>query len=278
MTSYEKYFGRSTPEMGDTMDNIVARPRYPRHNVHRQRRKIKNEKSTLGEIILKQIFVSILIFTVISIIKNINTPFADFVTTKIRSALFMKIEINSLYKGAEDLFAKITGGKQLEREDEYGLSDEIDDGKKNDESDAVAVSAQIKEANVSFIKPVDGNLSSEFGNRKHPLLGTMIMHNGIDIDASEGEGIRAALDGEILETGNSETYGKYIKIKHDNGMVTVYAHCLKLNVDKGQTIKQGDIIAEVGNTGLSVGTHLHFEIWLDGKPVNPLNYLEIPLS
>jgi murein DD-endopeptidase MepM/ murein hydrolase activator NlpD len=70
--------------------------------------------------------------------------------------------------------------------------------------------------------------------------------------------------------------GKYIKLKHPGNFVTVYAHCSQLMIKKGQRVKKGDIIAKVGSTGWAIGPHLHFEIWKDSKPYNPLSFIEVP--
>lgn len=98
-------------------------------------------------------------------------------------------------------------------------------------------------------------------------------HGGIDLACKKGTPIYAALDGEVIFSGTSGDYGKCIKIKHANDMVTIYAHCSKLIAEVGQEVKTGEKIAEVGSTGKSTGNHLHFEVRIKNVRKNPLNYL-----
>ncbi|HHW48990.1 MAG TPA: M23 family metallopeptidase [Clostridiaceae bacterium] len=257
------------------MDDIIVRPRYPRQSVHslRRRKSIKAVKSTFVEKIIKQVFASVLILAVITVIRAINTPFTNFISSKIQDTLFKNMELNTIYEKIEVAIEKIKGnssGEEKENEPEDEAVTAIADAYEPDTGD--------NELNTVFILPVDGKISSAFGERNHPLKNYAEFHKGIDIDAGEDDAIKAALDGEVIETGANRTYGNYVKIKHKNNMTTVYAHCSKIIVKEGQNVKQGDIIAQVGNTGLSVGSHLHFEIWKDGEPVNPLSYIDIPIE
>jgi len=257
------------------VDDIIVRPRYPRHSVHsvKRRKSVKAAKNTSGEKIIKQIFASVLIFTLISAVRAINTPFTNFISLKIQDILFKNIELNSIYEKIEVAFDKIRGTSS---------------GEKNEnepEDEAIAANADTFGPDTgdnglyaAFILPVNGTISSAFGERNHPLKNSAEFHKGIDIDAKDNDVIKAALDGKVIEVGADRTYGNYIKISHKNNMSTVYAHCSKIIAEDGQDVKQGEVIAEVGNTGLSVGSHLHFEIWKDGEPVNPLNYIDIPIE
>ena len=119
--------------------------------------------------------------------------------------------------------------------------------------------------------PLNGaRLSSGFGNRKHPILGFTKMHRGIDFAAPVGTPILAAGDGVIEYSGWNGTYGKYIRIKHNGTYKTAYAHLSKIFKKRGMRIKQGDIIGTLGSTGRSTGPHLHYEIIIGGRQVNPL--------
>jgi murein DD-endopeptidase MepM/ murein hydrolase activator NlpD len=127
----------------------------------------------------------------------------------------------------------------------------------------------------SFIIPVGGIIGSFFSERVHPIKNEILFHKGIDIEALSGTPIKAAYEGEVIEADKEETYGNYVKIKHIDGLTTLYAHCSKLLVKKGQKVKQGDIIAEVGCTGAADGPHLHFEVRKDNVAVNPLDYIAL---
>lgn len=138
---------------------------------------------------------------------------------------------------------------------------------------ATPLAAQNKSV---FITPVEGPLGEPFGERIHPVTNKLAMHKGVDIEANQGATIKAAAAGEVVEAGYEKTLGYYIKIQHTTEMSTIYAHCSELVAKKGQNVKQGDVIAKVGSTGLSTGAHLHFEVWKDGKAVNPLDYIKVP--
>ena len=127
----------------------------------------------------------------------------------------------------------------------------------------------------TFITPAIGALGSGFSERINPITKAPEFHNGVDIEAKEGDPIKAALGGEVSEATYDPNDGNYVEIKHADGFITVYAHCSKLLVKKGQKVKQGAIIAKVGDTGASTGTHLHFGIWKDGTALNPLDYIKI---
>jgi murein DD-endopeptidase MepM/ murein hydrolase activator NlpD len=122
--------------------------------------------------------------------------------------------------------------------------------------------------------PVEGTVSSNFSD-KTGSTGEKA-HKGIDIAVSGKCIVRAALDGKVTETGASPAYGSYIRIKHSDGLQTVYANCSSLGVSKNTIVKKGDTIASIGGTGPAVGIHLHFEVWRDGLAVNPLEYLKLP--
>lgn len=127
--------------------------------------------------------------------------------------------------------------------------------------------------NFSFVKPVEGVVSSEFGQRddENPLVSKN--HTGIDIAANTGTVIKAAMEGEVTISSTYGDYGHHIKIT--NGDVsTLYAHCNKLYVKKGDTVTKGQKIAEVGSTGKSTGPHLHFEIIRGTTYINPRKIIE----
>jgi len=111
-------------------------------------------------------------------------------------------------------------------------------------------------------------ISSKFGMRT--LNGTTRMHKGVDMAAAKGTPIYAAMDGTVYHAGEATGYGLCIYLNHADGIQTRYAHCSKLLVKRGETVKAGQKIAEVGNTGVSTGPHLHFEVRINGEPVNPI--------
>ncbi|MBQ7564032.1 MAG: M23 family metallopeptidase [Lachnospiraceae bacterium] len=126
----------------------------------------------------------------------------------------------------------------------------------------------------TFIKPISGGrLSSGFGRRKAPKKGASTYHKGVDWATPIGTSVVASSGGTVIRAGWGAGYGYCVYIQHPNGMVTRYGHLKKVLVKAGQTVRQGERIALSGNTGVSTGPHLHFEILVNGSQVNPLNYL-----
>ncbi len=127
----------------------------------------------------------------------------------------------------------------------------------------------------SMILPIaNAKLGSGFGWRKHPIGGSVRFHHGIDLPAPEGTPIRAALEGVVIYADwRGKSMGLVVVIKHDDGLETVYAHCRKIHVRTGQRVDQGHLIAEVGRTGYTTGSHLHFEVLRNKQNQDPLKYL-----
>ncbi|MGB7440816.1 MAG: peptidoglycan DD-metalloendopeptidase family protein [Coleofasciculaceae cyanobacterium] len=124
-----------------------------------------------------------------------------------------------------------------------------------------------------LVFPNDSDITSEFGWRLHPVLGTSRFHAGIDFGGSYGSTIRAADRGTVIFAGWYGGYGYAVIVDHGGGLATLYGHTSKLYVSEGQTVQQGEAIAAVGSTGLSTGPHLHFEVRKEGEPVDPMMYL-----
>ncbi len=124
-----------------------------------------------------------------------------------------------------------------------------------------------------LLRPVPGAISSPYGERVHPILGTSRMHNGADFNAAHGDPIRAAAGGKIILAGVKGGFGNTIMIDHGGGMVTLYAHQSKLGASVGDKVKAGQTIGFIGSTGLSTGPHLHFEVRINGVAKNPAMYL-----
>ena len=125
----------------------------------------------------------------------------------------------------------------------------------------------------SMIKPANGPITSSFGMRYHPILKRKRAHNGLDIGAKNRSPISAAASGKVITAGWINGYGNTVVIDHGDGVSTLYGHCSVIHVREGQTVTMGDKIASVGSTGLATGPHLHFEVRIRGKAVNPKKYL-----
>lgn len=123
------------------------------------------------------------------------------------------------------------------------------------------------------IRPVSGYITSGFGLRLHPVYNRIMFHYGTDFSASEGSDVVATADGVISFSGYDGGYGKKIMIDHGNGYQTVYAHLSRTWLRQGQRVRQGNVIALSGNTGVSTSPHLHYEVLKDRVHVNPLAYI-----
>lgn len=121
--------------------------------------------------------------------------------------------------------------------------------------------------------PAAGRLSSGFGWRRDPVRGTWKFHSGLDIANRHGIPIYAAAGGVVKRAHYSAGYGRVIEIEHGYGITTVYAHCRRLYVKKGDTVREGQRIAQMGSSGKSTGPHLHYEVRLDGNAVDPMDYV-----
>ncbi|MEL7416708.1 MAG: M23 family metallopeptidase, partial [Pseudomonadota bacterium] len=130
--------------------------------------------------------------------------------------------------------------------------------------------------NMPFATPVEASYrqTSGFGPRRDPINRRTRMHNGLDFAARTGTPILAPADGTVVSAERQRGFGNLIKIRHDFGYETLYAHLSRIRVKVGDRVTRGDRIGDMGSTGRSTGSHLHYEVHLDGKPVDPLNYLK----
>ena len=126
-----------------------------------------------------------------------------------------------------------------------------------------------------MVKPTSGRITSNFGNRIHPITKVNKPHAGIDIAAPTGTAVKSVQGGKVTFAGRGPGgYGNVIYIDHSDGTQTRYAHLSKINVKKGQLVDSSQLIGAVGSTGYSTGPHLHFEVRKGGKAVNPRNYIK----
>jgi len=140
--------------------------------------------------------------------------------------------------------------------------------------EAMLLRQSVLKETLPTINPVNVPYrSSSYGWRQDPFLGVRAFHSGLDFSAAHGEPIVATAGGVVVEASYGRNYGKFITIKHGDGLQTRYAHASKLFVKKGDLVNKNDIIALVGNTGRSTGPHLHYEIRLNGRPLDPTNYI-----
>lgn len=209
-------------------------------------------------------------------------------------ALFLRFFGGDLYKKLSNTFKKEISEKtsvsqvldnkkddndRVEKNEEKIDSEETEDVEleieENELLRIVPVNASVANKNAnSLIWPINnGTITSRFGDREDPFFGNSEYHQGLDIAVPIGTNIKSVFDGVIKSTGNSESYGYYIIIKHSDNFETLYAHCSVICGRIGEKVSQGTVIAKSGNSGRSTGPHLHFETKINGKRVNPLEYL-----
>lgn len=130
--------------------------------------------------------------------------------------------------------------------------------------------AADQQASAGLMAPVAGRITSSFGNRYHPILHFNRFHAGIDFGAAWGSPIVAAADGQVVGAGWTGGYGRQVRIVHEGGLMTTYSHMSAMVAQAGTMVRQGQVIGYVGSSGLSTGPHLHFEVRIGGRPVDPL--------
>jgi len=151
--------------------------------------------------------------------------------------------------------------------------------------DEIVTLAKEKEkmlASIPAIQPVKKEdltrMASGYGMRMHPILKYRKMHKGMDFTAPIGTPIFATANGKVIKAQRSSSYGNVVYIDHGYGYKTVYAHMSKIKIKKGVNVKRGDVIGYVGNTGLSAGSHLHYEVYKNDRAVNPISFYYGDLS
>ncbi len=139
----------------------------------------------------------------------------------------------------------------------------------NGDNDQWFEASGVGESKGAMSRPVNGPVTSQFGMRRHPVLGYKRMHSGLDFKASYGTPIYAATDGLVEYAGRKGGFGNFVQVNHGGGLATGYAHMSRIVASSGQRVRQGQIIGYVGSTGLSTGPHLHYELYRNGRPINP---------
>ena len=193
------------------------------------------------------------------IIKIKDTPeYANIVTELRNTNEFNKKNYKSSVK--KDISENIKGKNILDNHEVQGIQN--------------IQSENINNKNFGKILwPVkSGRITSKFGNRNHPVLKSVKFHRGVDIAVSLGTPVYAGIRGIVTFAGKRGNYGNLVEIEGSDGIKVRYAHLSKINVVAGQRVSDGEKVAETGNTGMSTGPHLHYEIIVDDSPVNPLNF------
>ena len=244
-----------------------------------------------------QLMVCVCIYLVIYTIQNNKYIFSEDFIHKVNEIISYDIDFKKLYEDAKNYIIGIfnkDGEKQNEEENQNNETNVTDGNQSNNGIGGAAeetseTTEQVKENEVlsqeeqdilnvkntaNFIKPVEGTISSVYGYRDTATGTVPKNHTGIDIAAVMGTKIKSATDGQVVLVSEEGDYGKHIKIQIGEVSI-IYAHCNSLYVKEGEQIKQGQEIAEVGSTGNSTGPHLHFEIRISERTVDPQKILDL---
>ena len=281
-------------------------------NIKQPKKVRKNVK--LFNKMIRQIIICLLIYTVFYLLNNNNYIFSEDFINKTREILSQDINFSQIYSSILNTINQdnINQIEQQEKEnlqqptEEQKTIEEIQNNNENiggaeelstiqqqnvenieeneneeikEEQEVQELTQMEKDANyikssISFIKPVNGTISSMFGLRNPTTSTVPKNHTGTDIAAVTGTKIISATDGTVISASSKGDYGKHLKIQI-NDIIIVYAHCNKLYVNEGDIIKQGQEIAEVGSTGNTTGPHLHFEVRYQDRYVDPQLILEL---
>lgn len=190
----------------------------------------------------------------------------------------VSIDINKLIEQKKKDYSYTVESLAAKVQDNEQKFKSLDLKAKNIETNLIILREATKEYNniiehTPNIWPVVGPIMSDYGWRYHPIYRYLEFHKGVDIDAVEGTPIRAAASGVITRVGWNGGYGLMVEIFHREGVSTIYAHLSKILVSVGQEVKKGEIIGNIGMTGVATDPHLHYEVRIAGSPVDPSPYL-----
>ncbi len=256
---------------------------------------VNNEKKDIRLLkkMIVQILICISIYLVIYFINNSEYVFSKDFINKINEILSYDVNFMDLYNTIKDQYNKIIVNnneqeqpKQTKEQEENTTQDGIGGAVEDLQNTSDVKEETTKELSQSeqdiinvkntttFIKPIEGIISSKYGQRDTATGRVPKNHTGTDIAANLGTKIKSATDGEVVLASEEGDYGKHLKIQIGEVSI-IYAHCNNLYVKQGDKVTQGQKIAEVGSTGNSTGPHLHFEIRISERTVDPQSILEL---
>ncbi len=232
---------------------------YYRRNGIKPENKEKKKKVFLGSLI-KNIFMVAIILGAVYAYENKEYLTSESFGTDIKQILNTKIDLKEIWN------------KVVNNQNDSDIEKESKVVKEEENNFKEAIKEEMI-LSYTYIMPLNGEISSEFGYRTSSNPNVEGNHTGIDIAGNVGDKIVASSYGEVTEVSSEGAYGNHLKIANGE-MITLYAHCNQIYVSEGDTVVQGQEIAEVGMTGNTTGPHLHFEIRKNDEYLNPLDYIE----
>lgn len=252
----------------------------------------KKDVKLLKKMIM-QILICIAIYLVIYTIDNNQYVFSEDFINEVNGILSYDMNFKEIYSNIRDFIKgkivneeaenaenAIGGAEENKQEDDEKINENVEEEpKENEQESKINMTQEEQDINnikntTGFIKPINGIITSKFGQREPTTASVPKNHTGTDIAADTGTKIISATDGEVVLASEEGDYGKHLKIQIGEVSV-IYAHCNSLYVNQGDKIKQGQEIAEVGSTGNSTGPHLHFEIRISERIIDPEKILNL---
>lgn len=252
------------------MDEAVTRPK----DKSEQATVSEKKSSPINTVMLVQFIVCAVAVVSVFLIGRLSPQTFEFIKNEYNRIMSVDMSAQEIASSAKKVIGQVevADDKQESEEKASAQSKGGKSVKSAADGDTLAVMSLFK-SDEEITVPVHGEITSEYGNRTNPVSGEYLMHSGIDIAASQGEEVRAAYSGIVSDVGSNSVSGNYIGLIHRDGSETFYCHCSKIIAEKGDVIRAGETIALVGSTGRSTGPHLHFEVNVNGKSVDPLLYL-----
>lgn len=264
--------------------------------VIQEEKKDKSEKKDIKLLkkMIVQLIVCICIYLVIYIIQNNQYIFSEDFINKVNEIISYDIDFGKLYEDSKNYIMSVFQKEENQSNSNSSEENIVEENQVNNGIGGAAEETETSPENVeknqnltqeeqdimnvknttSFIKPIEGTISSIYGFRETATGSVPKNHTGTDIAATTGTKIKSATDGQVVLASEEGDYGKHIKIQIGEVSI-IYAHCNALYVKEGDIVTQGQEIAEVGSTGNSTGPHLHFEIRISERTVDPQKILEL---
>ncbi len=215
----------------------------------------KNRGKEFYKKTLRQVGLCVVVVLLVILIKNINTPITNKTQDLLKTSLSQEFNFKTSFKKVLN-YAKETPN----------VADKVISVFTNQES--------TKKISMSMTPPVNGEIVSFFGEKEDPILNQKTFQRGLDISVSENQKVKSIAKGEVVEVGQGNSLGKYIKIKHNEDFFAIYGNCKEIDVQIGEIVTLGQPVAKVYSTIDGNNKPFHFELWVEGNVVDPIEYIQ----
>ncbi|TCO79976.1 M23 family metallopeptidase [Marinisporobacter balticus] len=224
-----------------------------KHNHYSQQSTYKDKKHFYKRI-LKQIVICSLVVLFVMLVKNIHSPITNKTTEWIKTSLTREMDMKKSIKQV------VKYAKEIPKIPDKAVN-------------VFGTFSNKKKSNMEFVVPIEGEIISNYGENVDPYLNTKTFQRGVDLFVNKEKNIAVIADGEVVEVGEGKSLGKYVKVKHGKELFSLYANCSNILVKRGSKVKQGEEIAIIHSLKENEDTYLHFELWIEGKVVDPTQYI-----